>query len=611
MNSLQEAFVFLVAGVIAVPLASRLGLGSVLGYLIAGAAIGPFALGLVLNAEHIMHIAEFGVVIMLFLIGLELQPALLWRLRKPILGLGSIQVILSSLALGGVALAFGENWRVSLTIGMILALSSTAIALQILGEKKLLNTAMGQDSFSVLLFQDLAVIPIIALLPLLATQPILNNTSVTAFNHLMAWQKTLVVVGIISCIILAGRFLMRPLFRFIAESHLRELFTAVALLIIVGITLMMDSIDLSPAMGAFIAGVVLAENEYRHEIEASIEPFKGLLLGLFFISIGAQIDFALILKQPLLMAGLVFGLVSIKFALLLGLAKLFRLGLGDRYWFAFSLAQGGEFGFVLLALAHSDHVLTKTMTELLTATIALSMVVTPILILLNEKLLQPRLRQQEPNNPYQDEIMPLQHNPVIIAGFGRFGQIVGRLIHASGYPVTVLDNNAQRIEMVRRFGYKIFYGDATREDLLFSAGASQAQLLIIALDDRTQINKLIKVTKRHYPHLKILVRAYDLVHYQELKLLKVDYIERELFQGSINLGRTALEALGVPSHEAHTKANYFVQHDQKTSDDLAAYPFASKNYISIARRAYEDLVQTLQADRSETSEPPKTESFKN
>jgi len=606
MDLLTAAFIFLAAGVVAVPIASRLGLGSVLGYLIAGALIGPFALKLIDDTQDIMHFAEFGVVMMLFLVGLELQPQVLWRMRKPILGLGGLQVILTTGAITAAAMLLGLDWQTALAIGLILSLSSTAIALQILGEKKLMKTEAGKSSFAVLLFQDIAVIPIIAILPLLAIDVIQifdaeEHTNQNIIAHLATWQQALIVLGAIAAIILAGRYLTRPLFRFIAESGLREIFTAAALLLVIGIALLMNLVGLSPALGAFIAGVVLANNEYRHELEANIDPFKALLLGLFFISVGAGIDFSLIASQPFVIVGLVFGLVIIKFAILWFLARSFGLLGGDKYWFIFTLAQGGEFGFVLLSLSSDTLVIGMETVGILTAVIALSMVLTPILIFLNEKFVQPLFDQDDAGDDAEEE-MEQQDNQVIIAGFGRFGQIVGRLLMANQCSVTVLDHSARHIARVREFGFKLFYGDASRVDLLETAGAKEAKLFIIAIDDREKTNEMVELAKRHFPHLTVLARAFDVLHYHELRALGADYIERELFQGSLNLGKIALQELGVPAFNAERKASLFAKHDEETMHRLEEHREDRKRFISESQLAHDEMMQILQEENIDNTE---------
>ena len=602
MDFLTGAFIFLAAGVIAVPIASKLGLGSVLGYLIAGALIGPSVLGLVTDIESILHFAEFGVVMMLFLIGMELQPRVLWRMRNPIIGLGGLQVAITTLLITAIAMSFGMAWQTALAIGLILSLSSTAIALQILGEKNQMKAEAGRSSFAVLLFQDIAVIPIIAILPLLAIFPIftsedLDRAGHNMIAHLPTWQQTLIIFAIIASIILVGRYLLRPIFRYIAVSGLREIFTAAALLLVIGISLLMNLVGLSPALGAFVAGVVLADSEFRHEIEANIHPFKALLLGLFFISVGAGIDFALIAEKPLLILGLVFGLVLLKFLILLILAYAFRLYKASRYWFAFALAQGGEFGFVLLTLSLSTQVIEKATVDILTAVIALSMVMTPILILFNERWIQPKFNQCE--ELVDEEEMDAQESDVIIAGFGRFGQVVGRLLIGNNFKVTILDHNARHIERVREFGFKLFYGDGSRLELLETAGAKDAKLMVIAIEDREKTLEIVKLVQRHFPHLKILVRAYDVMHFHELNALGVDFIEREMFQGSLNMGKQALKELGMSGYLAEHKANLFAKHDDETIHRLSELREDRKRYISESRLAQEEMFEILKSENPE------------
>lgn len=604
MELLTEAFIFLAAGVVAVPIASRLGLGSVLGYLIAGALIGPFALKLVNDTELIMHFAEFGVVMMLFLIGLELQPHVLWRMRNPIIGLGGLQVLVTTLVFAGLGLLLGLAWQTAVAIALILSLSSTAIALQILAEKKLMKTEAGTSSFAVLLFQDIAVIPIIAVLPLLAIGASHHagdtHASMSIIAHLPTWQQALVVFAVIASIILAGRFLTRPLFRFIAESGLREIFTAAALLLVVGIALLMNLVGLSPALGAFVAGVVLADNEYRHELEANIDPFKALLLGLFFISVGAGIDFSLIASEPSIITALVLTLVVTKFAVLWLLAHSFGLPKGDKYWFTFALAQGGEFGFVLLSQSLQANVIPVETVNFLTVVIALSMVLTPILILLNEKIVQPRFEQNDDEGQGDEEPMTSQDNPVIIAGFGRFGQIVGRLLIGNHCSVTVLDHSAAHIARVREFDFNVFYGDASRVDLLETAGAKHAKLLIIAIDDREKTNEMVVSAKRHFPNTKILTRAYDVMHLHELHALGADYIEREMFLGSLNLGKQALLELGMPTAEAERKTKLFGETDIALTLRLGEHRDDRKRYVSESLIARDEMMKILQEEKQES-----------
>lgn len=605
-----QAFIYLTAAVLSVPIANRLGLGSVLGYLIAGVIIGPFGLRLVgQEGEDVMHFAEFGVVMMLFLVGLELQPALLWRLRVPILGLGGLQVVVTTLVMAAIGLLAGISWQMALAAGMILAMSSTAIVLQTLNEKGLTQTEAGQSAFSVLLFQDIAVIPILAFLPLLATQasPSVTQTvngvilvaaeSVESSAALPPWQQALLVMGVVGGIIVGGRFLMRPVFRFIAATRLREIFTATALLLVIGIALAMQAVGLSAALGTFVAGVVLADNEYRHELESDIDPFKGLLLGLFFISVGASINFNLLIQQPLLILGLVVGLAIVKFAVLFGLGRFFKLALDQSLLFAFALAQGGEFAFVLFSFATQTNVLTPGVAGPLIAAVALSMLLTPLLLILNDQFVQPRLNRQEPERE-ADEIDD-NENPVIIAGFGRFGQIVGRLLLANGCKITVLDHSPGQIELLRRFGWKVFYGDASRIDLLHAAGAERARLLVIAIDERETILEIVDLAHKHFPHLKILARALDRRHAYELIRRGADVIQRETFGSALEMGVEALKQLGVRSYKAHRAAQMFKQYDEEALQEMATLEGDEAVIVARSRQMARDLEQLLQSDQTE------------
>ena len=597
---LFQAFIYLSAAVLSVPIAQRLGLGSVLGYLIAGVAIGPNVLRLVgSDSGDVMHFAEFGVVMMLFIVGLELRPALLWNLRKPIIGLGGLQVAITTSAIAGIAILFGLQWQTAVAVGMTLALSSTAIVLQSLNEKGLMSTEGGQSSFSVLLFQDVAVIPMLALLPLLAVGfPNAGPVDAAADpDGLVGWRQALLVVGAVVGIIVVGRFVMRPVFRFIAQTRLRDIFTATALLLVIGIALLMQFAGLSPALGTFLAGVVLAESEYRHELESNIEPFKGLLLGLFFISVGASIDFGLIFDQPLLIAGLVIGLVALKFVLLLGLARLFRMARNDGFLFAFALAQGGEFGFVLLSFGTQSQVFDSEIANPLVAVVALSMAITPLLLILHERVIAPRLKHPE-IEPEPDDIQP-GDNPVIIAGFGRFGMTVGRLLIANGVQPTVLDHDVRQIESLRRFGFKVFYGDASRPDLLEAAGCGNAKLLIVAVDDTDKAVEIVEAARAHFPNIRILARAYDRRHAYEFFDRGVDDVFRETQGTAIELGETALAALGYRAYRAHRSARAFKHHDERTLRDLAEVWHDEQTYILRSQQRAEDIQHLLQVDQAE------------
>lgn len=598
-NFFFQAFVYLAAAVVTVPISKRLGLGSVLGYLIAGVVIGPFGLRLVgQEGQDVMRFAEFGVVMMLFLVGLQLQPDLLWRMRVPILGLGGLQMVANVALLSGIGLLLGLPWQSAVAIALILPLSSTAIGVQTLSERGLMKTEGGQSAFSILLFQAVAVIPILALLPLLSTNPaeVASQTAASS-NSLAGWQQTLLVMSTVVGIVVGGRFLMRPVFRFIATTRLREIFTATALLLVVGITLAMQAVGLSPALGTFLAGVVLAESEYRHELMSTVEPFQSLLLGLFFLSVGASIDFNLIVGQPLLICGLILGVSLLKSGVLVGLGKLFKLDLNQSILFAFALVQGDEFAFVLFSFAAQSNVLSENLAGSLIAVVALSMLLSPMFMIAYDRLVTPHLSSQaDERDP--DEIDD-NENAVIIAGFGRFGQIVGRLLLANGYSITVLEHNPAQIELLRRFGWKVFYGDASRIDLLSAAGAGQAKLLVVAIDNGEQILEIVDLARKHFPHLKILARAIDRRHSYELIRRSVDVIQRETFGSALDMGVEALKLLGVRSYKAHRAAQTFKQHDEEALHEMALVDGDDSALMARSRQLAEDLEQILQSDERE------------
>lgn len=617
-----QAFVYLAAAVIAVPIAKRLGLGSVLGYLIAGMVIGPFALGLVgEEGQDVMHFAEFGVVMMLFLIGLELRPALLWQMRKPILGLGGLQVGVTTILLAGIGLAFGLAWQTALAVGMTLALSSTAIVLQTLNEKGLIATDGGQSSFAVLLFQDIAVIPMLALMPLLAVGggpgagsgagasragesagaalhagEVAGHADAAAHATtwvagLSAWEQTAVVLAAVAAIVLAGRYLMRPVFRVIAGTRLRELFTATALLLIIAIALLMSRVGLSPALGTFLAGVVLANSEYRHELESEIDPFKGLLLAVFFIAVGASIDFDLIARSPGLILGVMGGLIAIKFVVLLALGRAFGMGSDQNALFAFSLAQGGEFAFVLFSYASQNGVVGAEVTAPLVAAVAVSMALTPVLMMANERLIQPRVGTRERVEREPDEMH--EEGDVIIAGFGRFGSIVGRLLRANGVQPTVLEFDSDRVEVLRRLGLPVFYGDASRHDLLEAAGAGKARLLVVATEDHERTLRIVETAQKHFPQLTILARAAGRPEAYELLDHGVEHVYRETLDTSLRTGIDALRLLGRRGHQAHRAARTFRRHDERSVRELGAMRHDRKEYLSAARERIQSLEELL------------------
>ena len=592
---LFSVFVYLCAAVIAVPIAKRLGLGSVLGYLIAGILIGP-VLGLVgAETEEIQHFAEFGVVMMLFLVGLELEPRLLWRMRSRLLGMGGLQVAVTAALIFAALLPLGIQWGSALAIGLIFSLSSTAIVLQTLNEKGLTKTEGGRASFSVLLFQDIAVIPMLALIPLLALPGLADPAAAGAGAHAAAhpelslvdglpgWGYALVVLGAIAAVVLGGHFLSRPLFRFIAESRLREVFTASALLLVVGIALLMTLVDLSPALGTFLAGVVLADSQFRHELESDIEPFKGLLLGLFFITVGAGIDFAVLLRDPAWVLALTLGLMALKALVLLGLARIFRLGTRDGWLMTLGLAQAGEFGFVLLAFSVQNHVIAGDLAKTLSLVVTLSMLLTPVLFVLYERLVVPRLGQR--GERAADTIE--EQGTVIIAGVGRFGQIVNRLLVASDVPTVVLDHEAAQIDILRQLGIKTYYGDASRPDLLLAAGIEQARALVVAIDDRDKSVQLVEHVRRHFPRVRILARAYDVNHLYLLKRAGADLAVREVFDASLVVGAETLKTVGVHPFKVERMVRAFRQHDAQGLEQMYGLwdqePNLSRNRALMAR----------------------------
>ncbi|MDN3392739.1 monovalent cation:proton antiporter-2 (CPA2) family protein [Pseudoalteromonas sp. APC 3691] len=599
---LEIALIYLAAAIVAVPIAKRVGLGSVLGYLIAGILIGPYALGVVGDQTDVMHFAEFGVVMMLFLVGLELQPSRLWTLRHSILGLGGLQVVLTAAAIFAFCYwFFAMHWQTALAIGLMLALSSTAIVLQSLEEKGWLKQEAGQNAFSVLLFQDIAIIPILALLPLLAFAPQTNTKEIS--DSIIAswpvWQQVCVSVAVIAAIIAGGKYVSAPLFRYIAQTHMREIFTIFALFLVVAIALVMQSIGLSPALGTFLAGVVLAESEFRHELEADIEPFKGLLLGLFFITVGASINFELLFNEFSTVIGLVVLLIVVKACILFALAVTFKINSKQQLLFALALAQGGEFAFVLLSVTTTLSILTPEQTSLVTLVVAVSMLIAPLLLMVYEQI-QKRSSSALPEFDKPEQISTAKH--VIIAGYGRFGQIMGRLLHAQGYEITVLDHSPSQIELLRRFGNTVFYGDAARQELLEAAGAHTAQMLVIAIDNPDKTIEIIKLAHKNYPQLKIVDRAIDRRHAYQLLNLKVDAFNRETVDSAINLAVEALELLGNTKQDAERAGKLFRDHDRAAVVQLAALWGDDASYGVAVRQRMEDLKQVLQQDKQAQSD---------
>jgi CPA2 family monovalent cation:H+ antiporter-2 len=599
-----QAMVYLAAAVVMVPLSKKLGLGSVLGYLFAGIVIGPSLLGFVgSEGEDIMHFAEFGVVMMLFLIGLELEPENLWRSKGAIIGLGGLQVIITSIVAGSLAYFSGIDWKASLTIGMIISLSSTAIVMQTLTEKGLTKTSAGQSAFSVLLFQDIAVIPMLAFLPLLSESTGDTNPNhyagPTLVSELPGWSHALVVLGAVIGIIIGGRFLVRPLFRIIAVTRLRELFTATALLIVVAIAVLMTQVGLSPALGTFLAGVVLANSEYRHELESDIEPFKGLLLGLFFIAVGASIDFQLILQDPLMIIGLVLLLMIVKGIILFILGKWTKMGLSQNLLFAFSLSQVGEFGFVLISFTMHEAIITKPQSDIMMAVVAISMALTPLMMLLNEKVIQPKLNAGKKLTEREADKIEEKH-PVIIAGFGHFGNIIGRLLRAHNIQTTILDTDSGRVELLRKMGFKVYYGDASRYDLLYAAGAASAKLIIISLEPSEKRLEMIETIKKHFPDLRMYVRAKNRYDAYDLMNAGMLHVYRETIDTSLRLGVDVMKILGHKEHSALKAAKKFFLHDEANLKKLASIR-DTEEYIVTARSYIEELDQMLKGDMEKNS----------
>ncbi len=607
---LFQASIYLLAAVIAVPIAARLGLGSVLGYLLAGVIIGP-VLHLVSATEDLLHFAEFGVVMMLFIIGLELEPRALWDMRHRLVGLGGSQIVLTTLAIMAAAMVLGLAWGPALACGMVFALSSTAIVLQTLSEKGLMQSGGGRSAFSVLLTQDIAVIPMLIVLPLLAvpvtaslapdgsiqrpTPEVDAHHALSLVDGLPGWGVALVTLAAIASIILAGVFGARPLFRHINSARLPEMFTAVALLIVAGIAFLMELVGLSPALGTFLAGVVLANSEFRHQLESDIEPFKGLLLGLFFITVGAGVSFEAFMREPLVIVGLALGMIFVKGAILHLLSHIFRLRIRGRWLFTLSLAQAGEFGFVLISFALQLNIFTQAMGQRLLLVVALSMLITPLLFILFD-LLARRMtdtRETRPDDPIEAD------GTIIIAGIGRFGQIVNRLVQSSGYKTVVIDHDMQTIELMRRFGFRGFFGDPTRPELLHAAGIKDAKVLVAALDDPKATTKLVRFARRTREDLFIVARAHDRTHVYELYQAGANKIVREMFDSSLRAGRYVLEEIGMTEYEAAIAQETFYHHDRETVAELAALwdptvpSSENEAYVKRARELEKELETAL------------------
>ena len=595
---LTYGLMYLSAAVLAVPLAKALGLGSIIGYLAAGIAIGPWGLGLVSNVQDILHFAEFGVVLMLFLVGLELQPSRLWAMRRPIFGTGSAQVLGCAAVLFAAGWLAGLPWRISLVAALGLALSSTAIALQVLAERNLMRTSSGRAGFSILLFQDVAAIPILALLPLLGAAAGAGDDH-SAGEVLL---EALKIVGVIGAIVLGGRLLLRPLLRWIAKSRTPEIFTAASLLLVVSIAYLMVMVGLSMALGAFLAGVLLADSEYRSELEADIEPFKGLLLGLFFIAVGMSIDFGVLMRSPWLMAGILLGFLALKAVVIYTLAKVAGVPYQERPVFTLLLAQGGEFAFVVFQAAAGAQVFSAETASLLIGAVALSMLISPLLLVLVDRALLRRYAQLKPAAPPAQEISEPQEAPVIIAGFGRYGQIVARVMLAQGIPTTVLDHSVEILEIARAFGYRVFYGDATRLDLLRIAGAEHARVLVVAVDDPEQSLKIVTLARKHFPQLQLVARARDLTHWNALRDLGVTLVQRELFESSLESARTVLELMGQSPTRAQEMTRRFREHNITLADRMYPHHKDRAKMVAVAREGRAQLAEQMAKERQEHTE---------
>ncbi len=605
---LFQSFVYLCAGVVAVPVARRFGLGSVLGYLIAGIVIGPLV-GLVgAEAQQLQEFAEFGVVMMLFVVGLELEPRALWAMRHRLLGLGGLQLAGTVLAVWAIAWGFGLSCAVGLAVGLVATGSSTAIVLQTLSERGLMKSDGGQSSFAVLLFQDISIIPMLALMPLLASPELSRALTSAEEAHragahplagLPGWAVGGVTLLAVSTVVVGGHYLTRPLFRFIAATQLREVFTAAALLLVVGTALLMTAVGLSPALGTFLAGVVLANSEYRHELESDIQPFKGLLLGLFFITVGAGIDFSLFFSHAFLILGLTVLLILIKAGVLWAIGKGFGLRGTDRWLFALGLAQTGEFAFVLLAFAAQNAILPEALARLLLLVVALSMLLTPVLFIFFDRVIVSR--QAKPFARQADTI-DIQ-GVAIVAGIGRFGQVVNRILRANGYKTVVLDLSADMVETMARFGVKTFFGDAARPELLEAAGLAEARLLVVAIDDRDHALAIVRHAKRVRPDLHVVARAYDRGHVYDLYAAGCDDIVRETFDSAVRAGRCALEALGIHPYEAEKIVKTFIRGDQRSMRKLAELydpdipPEKNAPYIAMARQELSEEEQMMSMSR--------------
>jgi monovalent cation:proton antiporter-2 (CPA2) family protein len=592
---MRELFIYLLAMVLVVPISKWIGLGSVIGYLIAGALIGPQGLSLIsTSSEGTTELAEFGIIMMLLLIGLELNPSVLWRMRGPIFGLGSLQVIGTTFFFSTVLSLTGTPWTSAVAMGMIVCVSSTAIALQTLQEQGYAKSVSGERAFAVLLFQDIAVIPILAILALLGADSSAN--AVSSFH----WKNALFVVGAVSVVIFGGSFAVRPLFKWIARTKLRETFTALALLIVVAAAILMHSVGLSPALGAFLAGVVLADSEFRHQIEADIEPFKGLLLGLFFITVGSNIQFDVIARHPWVVGGGTLGIIAGKAILLYAIARVSKMRPPESLLFATALAQGGEFAFVLMSQS-KDLISTQT-AQILTASIVLSMAAAPLFIRLTIQKGMSRLERVKPEAQVPDTVDEGEkENPVLVIGIGRFGQTLVRFLRANGYHATVLDIDSEQIELTARFGFKSYFGDGANLDLLRAAGLDRTQVLVLAIDEHETALKIVQIVRSQYPNLPIFSRAYDRIHAYKMLHLGVNEIAIETSGSALDLGTAVLKALGVREDRAESKAKLFAINNQRSIRDLSVqfHELDRETFIQATRQMAEQLDALFKSDPEE------------
>ncbi len=596
---LQDALIYLAAAVIFVPIAKKLGMGSVLGYLIGGITIGPFFLGFIgAEGKDILHFAEFGVVMMLFLIGLELEPATFWRMRRLILGTGIMQLGGTTLLCFCALMMIGFSWQAALASGLALSMSSTAIVMQTLREKGLTKTESGESSFAVLLFQDISVIPILALLPLLAisTAHAPSGEHATLMTGLSGWAQTLTLLVAVNAVVFIGRFVFVPFLRFIARIRLRELFTAAALLIVIGTAYLMMLVGLSPALGTFLAGLVLATSEFRHELESDIEPFKGILLGLFFIAVGASINFTMIIDNPLQIMALVCGVIAIKSLVLYGTGKMARLSFDQNMIFTLGLGQVGEFAFVLFAFIAQLQILSAKWTDMMMGATAISMTITPLLLLISERLILRRIGTKEAMEKKQADDISGEH-PVIITGFGHFGSTIGRFLRANGISATILDNDSDRVDVLRKMGFKVFYGDATRLDILKSAGADHAKIMIAAIDSPEINFALIETIKKEFPHLNVMVRAKSRLDAYDLLDIGIEDIYRESLDTSVRLGVDVLIKLGFRKYTATRAGQNFIKYDEAALRKLAAHRHDREAYLFNTREQIALQEQLLANDR--------------